>query len=244
MNNIAAILVCLIFPGLISADDTGNNNSIGYPSVKAALSALQASQDPETTITSFQGWTLATIGKSWNKTMWSFTPENHPAHPAAVKREVLTKDGTVYIRMNILCEADEPACNSLKADFEQRNKVILGRLQHSVDNPKSFVKKAGKAIVDVLDYDEKTYKLYRRSEDVAFSIYGKENKHITFQCDKSVYYDIGTMTANIVGMLEVFLKGYLSEAVCLSTTFPCLSWVMGYSPFIRQLRLQRDLARY
>jgi len=205
MNNFAAFLVCFIFPGLIYAGDTGNNNSIGYPSVKAALSALQASQDPETTIITFQGWTLATIGKSWNSTMWSFTPEDHPAHPTAVKREVLTKDGMVYIRMNILCEADKPACNTLKADFEQRNKDILGRLQHSADNPRSFVKTAGKAIVDVLDYDKKTYKLYGRSEDIAFSIYGKEQKYITFQCDKSVYYDIGTMTANIVGMLSIGL---------------------------------------
>lgn len=206
MNNPAALLIFFIVPGLINAGETGTVDSVGYPSVEAALSALQARQDPGTKITTHEGWTLATIGKGWGKTMWSFTPENHPAHPAAVKREVLIKDGMVYIRMDILCEADKHACNTLAAEFEQRNEDIRGRLQHSADNPKTFVKTAGKAITDFLDYDKKAYKLYRRSNDIAFSIYGKQQlEYITFQCDKSVYYDIGTMTASIVGMLSIGL---------------------------------------
>ena len=76
-------------------------SSIGYPSVAAALDALKARKDVR--ISSQGGWTVIEDGSGGNATLWSFTPPNHPAHPAAVKRTLVQKDGAFFVEMDALC---------------------------------------------------------------------------------------------------------------------------------------------
>ena len=56
-------------------------DGIGYPTVSAALEALRARED--TTVSDHDGWTIVEIPAS--NEIWSFTPVDHPAHPAAVR---------------------------------------------------------------------------------------------------------------------------------------------------------------
>lgn len=59
-----------------------------------------------------------------NRVLWSFTPETHPAHPTAIKRKIVEKEGTIYIQMTALCEAKKAACDKLIGQFENLNEKI------------------------------------------------------------------------------------------------------------------------
>jgi Protein of unknown function (DUF4019) len=96
------------------------SSGIGYPTVGAALEALKARSDVKISIQG--GWTV--VQEPSNGTLWSFTPPGHPAHPSAVKRTVVQRDGQVFIDMKALCQASKPACDELMAQFEKLNRQI------------------------------------------------------------------------------------------------------------------------
>ncbi len=96
------------------------DSSIGYPSVPEALAALRA--DKGISESERGGW-LIFADKAHN-TIWSFTPTTHPAHPSAVRREAVEKDGSIYVQMSVLCQADKVACDQLVRDFQQLNEQM------------------------------------------------------------------------------------------------------------------------
>src|ERR1700741_129042 len=81
-------------------------STIGYPSVAAALAALE--DRPDVTRSLQGGWTI--VEDRAADTLWSFAPPGHPAYPAAVKRQVVDQDGAVYVRMSVQCEASKKDC--------------------------------------------------------------------------------------------------------------------------------------
>jgi hypothetical protein len=68
---------------------------VGYPTVEAALEALRARNDVRISVQG--GWTI--VDDRAAGTFWSFTPPGHPAHPAVVKRTVVSRDGALFIDM-------------------------------------------------------------------------------------------------------------------------------------------------
>ena len=100
-------------------------SSIGYPSVAAALEALKAKSDIKTSVQA--GWTVVEDGM----TLWSFTPPGHPAHPAAIKRTLVEKDGAWHVEMNALCQADKTACDKLMAEFQALNEKMRESIERS-----------------------------------------------------------------------------------------------------------------
>jgi len=100
-----------------SAQDSG----IGYPTVAAALEALKARSDVEISVQA--GWTI--VREPAAGTLWSFTPADHPAHPAAVKRGTVSRDGAAYINMRVLCQAAKEPCDQLVDDFKKLNEKIV-----------------------------------------------------------------------------------------------------------------------
>jgi len=101
---------------------------IGYPTVSAALEALRARTD--VAISSQGGWTIVT--DSSRKTFWSFTPPGHPAHPTAVKRTVVEKDGGIFIEMGVLCQSERVACDKLMSEFQALNDTIRETTQRRI----------------------------------------------------------------------------------------------------------------
>jgi hypothetical protein len=95
-------------------------STIGFPTVAAALEALRARSDIQTSVQG--GWTI--VDDRANATLWSFSPQGYPAYPAAVKREIKQKNGAVYIEMNILCGATKAACDRLVLDFQRLNEAM------------------------------------------------------------------------------------------------------------------------
>ncbi|WP_374583075.1 DUF4019 domain-containing protein [Pseudoduganella sp.] len=99
-------------------------NSIGYPSVAAALEALKARAD--VTVTLQDGWTIA--DDKANNALWSFAPEWHAAYPAVVKRTVVNADGQPAIRMHTLCQGTREACDALADEFQRVNAALQAAL--------------------------------------------------------------------------------------------------------------------
>ena len=92
-------------------------NDIGYPSVEAALQALR--QRDDVIISKQKGWTV--VEERAALTIWSFTPADHPAHPAVVKRQVYEENGAARIRMWAKCGAAKDACDALLEGFQRLN---------------------------------------------------------------------------------------------------------------------------
>ncbi|MFY8274248.1 molecular chaperone DnaJ [Pseudoalteromonas sp. SSDWG2] len=96
---------------------------IGYKTVELALNALK---NKEGTNLSIQGgWTIIEDKEESNLVLWSFTPDSHPAHPAAIKRKVVEKNQKIYIQMSALCQAKKEHCDKLMQEFEQLNQNIM-----------------------------------------------------------------------------------------------------------------------
>ena len=96
------------------------SSGIGYPSVAAALEALKARTDVQIRVE--QGWTI--VNDKAAGEFWSFTPPGHPAHPAAVKRTLVEKDGKLTMNMSVLCQAGKAACDKLVAQFRELNEKL------------------------------------------------------------------------------------------------------------------------
>jgi len=101
-------------------------STIGYASVAEALAALQA--NPKIQISVQGGWTIASDKE--NKTLWSFSPKSDPSYPAAVKRIVEERNDTVFVHMDVLCEASKSACDNLVRQFQQLNERMQQHMQH------------------------------------------------------------------------------------------------------------------
>lgn len=114
---------------IILASAAAIPEGIGYPTPAAALEALKARAD--VAISADGSWTTA--DDKANRTLWSFTLPGHPAHPAAVRRTVVTENGQASIRMTSLCQAKKDACDGMLEEFRRMNTA----LQQSLAPPKA-----------------------------------------------------------------------------------------------------------
>ena len=124
MRLVAALIITMAGAHAAELPET---DSIGYPTVAAALEDLKSKQ--ETTVRESDGWTIIGIETPQERTIWSFTPPGHPAHPAAVKRTIYEEGGTVMMRTNALCQAPKGACDELMAQFAELQRQIQQHMQ-------------------------------------------------------------------------------------------------------------------
>jgi hypothetical protein len=96
------------------------SSTIGYPSVAAALADLHSK--PDVQFRDEHGWTIAE--DSSHHTFWSFPPPGSPAYPAAVQRVIVQGDTGISLKLNILCESTQSACDKLVADFQALNQRV------------------------------------------------------------------------------------------------------------------------
>lgn len=98
------------------------HSTIGYATVNEALTALRSK--PGTEFRDTRGWTVVKDREGTTQVLWSFTPEDHPAHPAVAKREVFEKDGAVWLNLKVHCEASKAACDQFVRDFDALNQKV------------------------------------------------------------------------------------------------------------------------
>jgi hypothetical protein len=97
-----------------------------FTTVQDAYDALSA--DPTATQSVYDGWTVFNQKVDGRYIIWSFTPVDHPVHPSAVRREIVKKDGEVYISMDVLCQSSRFDCDQLIEQFKQINQNLQRRL--------------------------------------------------------------------------------------------------------------------
>ena len=125
------LLWLLMLPSLVPAQQDGGDyesspTAIGFASVQEAYDALNA--DADASKSEYEGWTLFTQKADGKYILWSFTPVDHPVHPSAVRRDVVKKDGEVFITMAVLCYASHFDCDQLIEQFQQINARIKQQL--------------------------------------------------------------------------------------------------------------------
>ena len=97
--------------------------AIEYASVSEAREALKAR--PGVVFTVVKGWDIATDGAA--RTIWSFSPDDYPAYPAVVKRQVVQDAGKVFIKISVHCEASKAVCDDLVRTFAGMTGLALPR---------------------------------------------------------------------------------------------------------------------
>jgi hypothetical protein len=99
---------------------------IVYATVQEAYEALEA--DPSATQSEHEGWTSFNQTIDGSYIIWSFTAEDHPVHPTAVRREIVNKDGEVSISMGVLCHSSRFDCDQLIKQFQSINENLKRKL--------------------------------------------------------------------------------------------------------------------
>lgn len=128
------------------------NPDIPYRNVAAAFADLRkqsaAQPDRVRMETTVDGWQLVYQNHNGNMVVWSFVPQNDPAYPAVVRREVRSTRQQAAISMSGLCEAKkEAACDALFEYFKAMN-------QNAMDEAKAAStvnRQPASAVVPVVD---------------------------------------------------------------------------------------------
>jgi len=120
------LLQSLAFAQDTAAPQSVGESPIGYATVQEAFDALVA--DPSAVQSEYEGWTSFNQKADGKYILWSFTPQDHPVHPTAVRREIVNKDGEVFITMAVLCHSSRFDCDQLIEQFEQINQNLKRKL--------------------------------------------------------------------------------------------------------------------
>ena len=120
--NLAFALI-IPFSMTVEAQQSTEGNPVGFESVGEALEALQS--DSEVRMSTHDSWTVAVEQKEGATIIWSFTPEDHVAHPSVIRREFSEQEGLLSIDMAGLCESTEESCDILFQQFREMDKNML-----------------------------------------------------------------------------------------------------------------------
>lgn len=114
---------------LAARQETPTARSAQEAPPKPSVAQIQASivQDPEMAVSVRRGWTMAKDTKGF--VLWTFTPDEHPAHPSAIRRQIVNRDGSARIEMSVFCESSQSACDALVEQFKDKNRLIKNRLR-------------------------------------------------------------------------------------------------------------------
>jgi hypothetical protein len=103
--------------------------AIEFRSVSEALEALRAKPGVSVTVTKPDGWIIANEGQS---VFWSFTPQGHYAYPAVIRREIIMREGNIYVEMRALCQAEKELCDRLLREFQDLNERMRLGIQQRI----------------------------------------------------------------------------------------------------------------
>ena len=129
MKNNGWLSALLLLQSLAFAQDLPKpigESPIGYATVQEAFDALIA--DPSAVQSEYEGWTSFNQKVDGKYIIWSFTPQDHPVHPTAVRREIVNNDGDVSISMAAMCHSSRFDCDQLIEQFRQINENLKRKL--------------------------------------------------------------------------------------------------------------------
>jgi len=122
MRRFSLFLVALLYLPVAAAQQVAESSPIGYATIEEAFNALKA--DPAVGMKEYEGWTIFNQKGDGKYILWSFTPDDHPAHPSAIRREIVKKDDQILIKMDALCSSNQLDCDLLIDQFKKINERI------------------------------------------------------------------------------------------------------------------------
>ena len=122
MCRFSLILLALLYFPALGAQQATASSPIGYATIEEAFNALKS--DPGAGMKEYEGWTIFNQKGGGKYVLWSFTPVDHPAHPSAIRREVVKKEGEIFIKMDALCDSNRLDCDLLIDQFKKINERI------------------------------------------------------------------------------------------------------------------------
>lgn len=157
MNALVKVVVFALSLASLHVAGQPHANNIGYPTVDAALQALKSNSGNNVSTTP-DGWTI--VSESGGRTLWSFTPPKHPAHPAVIKRAMVEQSGSIFIEMSALCQASKSACDKLMEEFKELNE----RVRQSVPVMAATSAAGTDSPIEVEKIDEDSFRLVLKSK--------------------------------------------------------------------------------
>lgn len=115
-------LVALLYLPVSVAQQVTEPSPIGYATIEEAYNALKA--DSTVGMKEHEGWTIFNQKGDGKYILWSFTPDDHPAHPSAIRREIVKKGDQILIKMDALCYSNQLDCDLLIDQFKNINERI------------------------------------------------------------------------------------------------------------------------
>ena len=115
-----------------------------FESVEQVLAELRL--DSDVSFSRKDGWLIAES----DFTLWSFTPDTHPAHPAVVERRVYEEGSKVKVATRVICTASRSSCDQLVSEFTALNEGVRRRLSEAHSSSSQLLKQPGLTI----GYDE------------------------------------------------------------------------------------------
>ncbi len=122
MHRFSLFLLALLYLPVSAAQQVAQPSPIGYATIEEAYNALKS--DSAVGMQEYDGWTIFNQKGEGKYILWSFTPDDHPAHPSAIRREIVKKDDEILIKMDAMCNSNRLDCDLLIDQFKQINERI------------------------------------------------------------------------------------------------------------------------
>lgn len=107
-----------------------SQTSISYQSPRAAYLAL--SKDSSAKLKrNADGWEIVTVADGPNEGIWTFVPNSHPSFPSVVKRQIVERNGQLFVEMDVLCGGAKAACDEYVAEFVKINEQMAKDLNET-----------------------------------------------------------------------------------------------------------------
>jgi hypothetical protein len=121
----------VLLVGCASTDKLGyQGNKMSSSKSPNSLQVLESLKSNPAAVFRIQnGWTIVNVDNEQEKSIYSFTPESHPAYPSIVKREIVEKDGSIHINMTAKCGATKDICDKLVQQFIALNDKVKQSMQ-------------------------------------------------------------------------------------------------------------------
>ena len=86
-----------------------------------AFCLLKLKKNPSAKISRHNGWSIISLTEDGNRVIWFFSPKEHAAHPAVIKKTISKKGSGIETVITTGCEAKKHKCDDLSKQFKSIN---------------------------------------------------------------------------------------------------------------------------
>ena len=95
---------------------------------KVANAFESVRNDPNMKVQFENGWLIAS--KDNGRLIFSFPPQDHPAYPSYIRRELIKRNKSLSVDLRAACGVDKFLCDQLLSEFVRKGTKALGRSEN------------------------------------------------------------------------------------------------------------------